>query len=182
VGTGLGKSEKFELMDASTRADNAAGKSEEHGEAGFVLAEECGLHRGSSGCCPRHGLHELCPGFCCGRMGMHACVFMCLAFGVPCGCTPPLPTNTPLPLSQPRPTPPLFFLYAGRQIYVEIERARLTKQLARIREEEGNIQEAAEILQEVPVVSGSAAGGFSVHTVSGQRSGGRRRSCRRAPW
>ncbi len=39
------------------------------------------------------------------------------------------------------------------QIYVEIERARLTKQLARIKEEEGNITEAAEILQEVAGVS-----------------------------
>jgi hypothetical protein len=38
------------------------------------------------------------------------------------------------------------------QIYVEIERARLTRQLARIKEEEGQVQEAAEILQEVPVV------------------------------
>ncbi|GAB4818648.1 hypothetical protein N2152v2_005694 [Parachlorella kessleri] len=37
------------------------------------------------------------------------------------------------------------------KIYVEIERARLTKQLAKMKEEEGNIQEAAEILQEVPV-------------------------------
>ena len=40
------------------------------------------------------------------------------------------------------------------QIYVEIERARLTKQLARMKEAEGSIAEAAEILQEVPVVSG----------------------------
>ncbi|KAI3426883.1 hypothetical protein D9Q98_006829 [Chlorella vulgaris] len=37
------------------------------------------------------------------------------------------------------------------KIYVEIERARLTRQLARMREEEGNVQEAAEILQEVAV-------------------------------
>lgn len=37
------------------------------------------------------------------------------------------------------------------KIYVEIERARLTKQLAKMKEEEGNIQEAAETLQEVPV-------------------------------
>ena len=40
------------------------------------------------------------------------------------------------------------------QIYVEIERARLTRQLARMKEEEGAVQEAAEILQEVAVVSG----------------------------
>ena len=38
------------------------------------------------------------------------------------------------------------------QIYVEIERARLTRKLARIKEEEGQIKEAAETLQEVAVV------------------------------
>ena len=38
------------------------------------------------------------------------------------------------------------------QIYVEIERARLTKKLAGIKEEEGNIEEAAAIIQEVAVV------------------------------
>jgi hypothetical protein len=38
------------------------------------------------------------------------------------------------------------------KIYVEIERARLTKRLARIKEEEGNIDEAADVLQEVAVV------------------------------
>lgn len=43
-------------------------------------------------------------------------------------------------------TPPLL------QIYVEIERARLTRQLARMKEQEGDIAEAAEILQEVAVV------------------------------
>ncbi|KAL4423423.1 hypothetical protein ABPG77_010001 [Micractinium sp. CCAP 211/92] len=37
------------------------------------------------------------------------------------------------------------------KIYVEIERARLTRQLARMREAEGKVQEAAEILQEVAV-------------------------------
>ena len=36
---------------------------------------------------------------------------------------------------------------------MEIERARLTRQLARMKEEEGAIAEAAEILQEVAVVS-----------------------------
>ncbi len=41
------------------------------------------------------------------------------------------------------------------KIYVEIERARLTKRLARIKEEEGNIDEAADILQEVAVVGTS---------------------------
>ena len=42
---------------------------------------------------------------------------------------------------------------AGLQIFVEIERARLTKQLAKLKEEEGKVEEAAEILQEVAVVS-----------------------------
>ena len=37
------------------------------------------------------------------------------------------------------------------QIYVEVERARLTKQLADIREAEGNIAEAATVLQELQV-------------------------------
>lgn len=37
------------------------------------------------------------------------------------------------------------------KIYVEIERARLTRQLARMREAEGAVQDAAEILQEVAV-------------------------------
>lgn len=38
------------------------------------------------------------------------------------------------------------------QIFVEIERARLTKQLAKLKEQEGKIDEAADILQEVAVV------------------------------
>ena len=37
------------------------------------------------------------------------------------------------------------------QIFVEVERARLTRLLARIAEERGNPQEAAEIMQEVAV-------------------------------
>ena|SRR6185369_6253088 len=37
------------------------------------------------------------------------------------------------------------------QIYVEVERARLTRMLSRIREDEGKIAEAAEILQELQV-------------------------------
>lgn len=37
------------------------------------------------------------------------------------------------------------------KIFVEIERARLTRRLAAIREEEGNVGEAAEILQEIQV-------------------------------
>ncbi|GMH32467.1 hypothetical protein BSKO_00301 [Bryopsis sp. KO-2023] len=37
------------------------------------------------------------------------------------------------------------------KIYVEIERARLTKKLAKIKEEEGNVNDAADILQEVAV-------------------------------
>lgn len=38
------------------------------------------------------------------------------------------------------------------QIYVEIERARLTRKLAQLKEREGNIAEAADVLQEVAVV------------------------------
>ena len=38
------------------------------------------------------------------------------------------------------------------KIYIEIERARLTKRLAKISEEEGKIDEAADLLQEVAVV------------------------------
>ncbi|KAF7281513.1 hypothetical protein GWI33_004593 [Rhynchophorus ferrugineus] len=37
------------------------------------------------------------------------------------------------------------------KIYVEVERARLTHKLAKIREDEGNIQEAASIIQELQV-------------------------------
>lgn len=37
------------------------------------------------------------------------------------------------------------------KIYVEIERARLTRILAKIREDEGNVAEAADILQEIQV-------------------------------
>lgn len=37
------------------------------------------------------------------------------------------------------------------QIFVEIERARLTRRLAAMKESEGNIAEAADILQEVAV-------------------------------
>lgn len=44
------------------------------------------------------------------------------------------------------------------QIFVEIERARLTQRLAYIKEAEGNVAEAAEILQEVAVVGGAARG------------------------
>lgn len=39
------------------------------------------------------------------------------------------------------------------KIYVEIERARLTRRLAKIKEAEGKIDEAADTLQEVAVVS-----------------------------
>jgi hypothetical protein len=38
-----------------------------------------------------------------------------------------------------------------QQIYVEIERARLIKRLAKIKEEQGLVAEAAELMQEVPV-------------------------------
>jgi 26S proteasome regulatory subunit N5 len=37
------------------------------------------------------------------------------------------------------------------QIYVEVERARLTHKLAKMKEEEGNIIEAANIIQELQV-------------------------------
>ena len=40
------------------------------------------------------------------------------------------------------------------QIYVEIERARLTRRLGNIQEEDGQISEAADTLQEVAVVRG----------------------------
>ena len=43
------------------------------------------------------------------------------------------------------------------QIYVEIERARLTKRLAGIKEAEGATTEAADILQEVAVVRAAAS-------------------------
>lgn len=36
---------------------------------------------------------------------------------------------------------------------MEIERARLTRKLAQLKEQEGNIAEAADVLQEVAVVS-----------------------------
>ncbi len=47
----------------------------------------------------------------------------------------------------------------ARQIYVEIERARLTRRLAGIWEQEGKINEAADTLQEVAVVRAPAHGG-----------------------
>ena len=37
------------------------------------------------------------------------------------------------------------------QIYVEIERARLSRTLAQIREDQGNLAEAASVLQELQV-------------------------------
>ena len=45
-----------------------------------------------------------------------------------------------------------FFVPSYLQIFVEIERARLTRRLAAIREAEGNIADAADTMQEVPVV------------------------------
>jgi 26S proteasome regulatory subunit N5 len=42
--------------------------------------------------------------------------------------------------------------FADVQIYVEIERARLTKRLAKIKEAGGDVNEAADTLQEVAVV------------------------------
>lgn len=38
-----------------------------------------------------------------------------------------------------------------RQIYVEVERARITRLLAKIREDEGKTSEAADVLQELQV-------------------------------
>ena len=46
------------------------------------------------------------------------------------------------------------FIFMVLQIIVEIERARLTRRLARIQEEDGKISEAADTLQEVAVVRG----------------------------
>ena len=40
------------------------------------------------------------------------------------------------------------------QIYVEIERARLIKKLAKIKEEQGLIAEAADLMQEIAVSLG----------------------------
>ena len=40
------------------------------------------------------------------------------------------------------------------QIYVEIERARLIKKLAKIKEEQGLIAEAADLMQEIAVSAG----------------------------
>lgn len=42
-------------------------------------------------------------------------------------------------------------LIMSSQIYVEIERARLTKTLAAIKEQSGEVKEAASILQELQV-------------------------------
>jgi hypothetical protein len=55
------------------------------------------------------------------------------------------------------------------QIFVEIERARLTRKLAAMKEAEGQIAEAADILQEVAVVSSgwmSAAAGSCLSSVT----------------
>ena len=46
----------------------------------------------------------------------------------------------------------------GAQIFVELERARLTKQLASIKEAEGNVAEAADILQTLAVVGAMVHG------------------------
>lgn len=45
----------------------------------------------------------------------------------------------------------IFVYLLNVQIYVEVERARLTHKLAQIKEEEGNITEAANIIQELQV-------------------------------
>lgn len=54
---------------------------------------------------------------------------------------------------------------------MEIERARLTKRLAKIKEEEGNISEAAEILQEVAVVSPASHRSSCQHREIGSGAG-----------
>lgn len=46
---------------------------------------------------------------------------------------------------------PLSSIVLSSQIYVEIERARLIKRLAKIKEEQGLIAEAADLMQEVAV-------------------------------
>lgn len=43
------------------------------------------------------------------------------------------------------------WLSGHQQIYVELERARLIKKLARIKEEQGLVAEAADLMQEVAV-------------------------------
>ena len=57
------------------------------------------------------------------------------------------------------------------QIYVEIERARLTRRLAGIWEEEGKIDEAADTLQEVAVVRPCSALCCMLASVSRLRGG-----------
>ncbi len=42
--------------------------------------------------------------------------------------------------------------YKIKQIFVEIERARLTRMLSKIREDEGKIKEACDILQQLQVI------------------------------
>ena len=96
-----------------------------------------------------------------GRRGLGFCCSRALAKGVPSpgrlyptrpSSPPPSPNPlTLLPVLTPPPRPLLSPPPAAAQIYVEIERARITRQLARMREEEGKVAEAAEILQEVPV-------------------------------
>ncbi len=67
----------------------------------------------------------------------------------------------------PRPHP----LTSPLQIYVEVPRARLTMELAKIRESEGNISDAADVLQELQV---SRNGGGERHIALGVgMSGGR---------
>jgi hypothetical protein len=42
---------------------------------------------------------------------------------------------------------------AHLQIYVEIERAKLIKRLANIKEDQGKIAEPADFMEEVPIIS-----------------------------
>lgn len=52
------------------------------------------------------------------------------------------------------------------QIYVEVERAHLTLELAKMKEEEGDIEEAARVLQELQV--SMSRSGSGVRTCGGE--------------
>lgn len=62
------------------------------------------------------------------------------------------------------------------QIFVELERARLTRELANIKEAEGKVAEAADILQTLAVVGRARAlrGSLRAQLTSAARGGGAR--------
>ena len=60
-------------------------------------------------------------------------------------------TSSLISLTQLTPTILVTLCINPTQIYVEVPRARLTMELARIKESEGNITEAADVLQELQV-------------------------------